>query len=261
MLIWYCLEYITIQQLDWLQLFKIIKIVLQYAIRTNERLQQMFLQLVLMVAFINGETTIDLHQLEASQEQQQKWIQRDIDLEIIIAEIVLSMIQHLAILIGVQLEMTIFGEIIEHMKKDNECCKLDFIFRINVISNVWLICLIVLREELSHIKTQKIIYLCQIIDLEVIILDVHHSNEHLDDYECQMTHQHSQTMLLLMNITQIVHKVSPMWTEDELDIESDDSRMKRVFQTARGRNYYRKNDCLWWAVFFWIILCIHNSEL
>ena len=55
---------------------------------------------------------------------------------------------------------------------------------------------------------------------------------------------------------------------DDVD-ENDDVELhlEQLEQTERldvwfiAKGMYNENDCLWWAVFFWFILCIHNSEV
>ena len=89
-------------------MFKIIKIILHFATRTNERLQQMFLQIVLMVAIINGETISHLQEVEVLRRVQHVLTRVVIDLEIII--VVIDLLQQQMIEIGVPFKMTIFGD-------------------------------------------------------------------------------------------------------------------------------------------------------
>jgi len=219
----------------------------------NEQLQQMFLQLVRMVVCINDEIIIDSQRLEAFQEQQQEWTRLDIDLETIIAEIVLSMIQQVAILIGRLWEMTICDEISEQKKKEDDHLQNDTIFQVNAILSVWWICSVRLLEDKWRVKIQKIICLCLWIDLEATILDVPVPNEHLDDFECQIV-QIIQIMSLQMNTIQIVPNVERMSTEDERDIESEHSRMCQLSQIQHERKFYKKLNA-WWKRSFFEIFC------
>jgi hypothetical protein len=68
----------------------------------------MFLQIVLMVAIINGETISHLQEVEVLRRVQHVLTRVVIDLEIII--VVIDLLQQQMIEIGVPFKMTIFGD-------------------------------------------------------------------------------------------------------------------------------------------------------
>lgn len=206
-----------------------------------------------MVVCINGETIIDLHQLEVFQEQQQEWTQLDIDLETIIAEIVSYMIQLVAILIGQLLEMIICGERQQtRMKREDDHLLNDTIFQAKTTKFVLIKCCVHWIEILpSHTTNEKHIYSSQILDIERIQTDVYSKLEAVD----------IGGWVIFMSNEAI--SIEPVWTiqiwiidttttEDEQHIQSDDSRTKHVFQTARGRNYYKAPK---WC-FFYVANCM-----